>query len=237
MELIVVLGILAALAGLVVPLMNGVANDAQQTTTQATMKALREAVLAYYQDMKGIPLPRPLPGTSFTIDATGIPQSLKELQFLPSDVSGNPIQLDANGNSIQFNPATRRGWRGPYVVQATGRFASSPPLDASFYPAGNPYGNPGDPAFLDGWGNPVVLQWPSVGSSGVNDPNQDLAARVLNVRLVSAGAPSKTVQGTVVSVLDTLANVLMPTAAQRMDPTYPGGKDLVLFILTQDQFP
>jgi prepilin-type N-terminal cleavage/methylation domain-containing protein len=246
MELVVVLVILVALAGILVPLMTGVNSDAQYTTTKSTMAALRNAVMQYYQDMKGIPLNRPIPGTAFTSDSTGMPQTLKDLQI-------QPALTDTSANSILFNPVSQRGWRGPYLLQATGTFqpqATAPApgvsLDASFYPGGYPpaagsyfYGSPGDVAFLDAWGNPIVLQWPSVGSSGLADPTQDLAQRILYVRLVSAGAPTQNSSGKTASVIDTLLAYLMPTRPTAAFPTLPNqrGNDIVLFILTQDQYP
>jgi prepilin-type N-terminal cleavage/methylation domain-containing protein len=244
MELVVVLMILVALAAIVVPLMTGVTGNAQVTTTNATMTSLRSAVLQYYQDMKGIPLNRTIPGTAFTSDSTGMPQTLKDLQI-------QPTLTDTSGNSILFNPATGRGWRGPYLQQATGKFmpqatAPSPgtSLDASFYPNGQTpiatlysYGSLGDVAFLDAWGNPIVVQWPAVGSSGSLDPNQDLALRIQAVRLVSAGAPSLNGSGNMASVIDTpladsssLYTQAIPAKASRKN-------DMVLFILIQDPTP
>jgi type II secretory pathway pseudopilin PulG len=243
MELIVVLVILVGLAGILVPMISGVTQNAQQTSTQVTMTTLRNAVMQYYQDMKGISLNRPIPGTAFPVDATGMPQTLKDLQI-------QPALTNSSGNSILFNPVTQRGWRGPYLLQATGTFlksatAPSPgtSLDVSFYPtaAGStPYGALGDIAFLDGWGNPIVLQWPSVGTGSTTDTNLDLALRVQNVRLVSAGALSLNASGHQAGVIDTLQTVLTPvgptTAALQGVPNQRGN-DIVLFILEQDPTP
>lgn len=231
--MVVVLAILIALGGLLASLVSSSSTTAQDAATRASMTALRNAVLAYYQDMKGIQV-GPLntyPGT------TGIPSTLKDLQIQP---------VDNNGNLVPgFDPYTQKGWRGPYVLQSTGTFlpASSTPipgktLDSSFYPTSpvaNAYGSPGDLAFLDGWGNPIVLQWPQTG-----DP---VTTRAQYARLVSAGAPSRlvTAQGASynVSVLDTVAATLMPTQPTTSQPNLANqrGNDYVLFILTQDLYP
>jgi type II secretory pathway pseudopilin PulG len=245
-ELIVVMLILIALAGILVPLLSTTSINAQDTATRATMKALRDAVIAYYQDMKGIPAWTPN-GSAVPPGATGIPLTLRDLQIPPQD----PTDPKGIRTVPAFDPVTGRGWRGPYVLQSTGSFLPEAPpgtpaspgtsLDVSFYPQatgypsfpnasppytlsylfGNPPPNPnplkfpGDLAFLDGWGNPIVLQWPQT-----NDP--------LWVRLVSAGAPSN-VNGYMVSTIDTL-NVPQPLPSQR-------GNDYVLFILSQDPYP
>jgi type II secretory pathway pseudopilin PulG len=233
MELIVVLVILIALAGLLVPLVSSTSSNAQDTTTRATMTALRDAVMSYYQDMKGIQVWTD--GTTAPPGTTGVPLTLKDLQVRPNDSTGTPVPL--------FDPFTRRGWRGPYVLQSTGSFLTT--LDGSFYPTTpvvNPYGNPGDLAFVDGWGNPIVLQWPQTGDT--------VATQALNVRLVSAGAPSKLVHGTMVSVLDTVPGTLIPTQPTPSQPNLrnerapnqsggrnQSGQDFLLFLFTQDQYP
>ena len=127
-------------------------------------------------------------------------------------------------------------------------------LDVSFYPSGffpplgsYTYGSLGDPAFVDGWGNPIVLQWPV---PQLTTDTVDVLAQY--VRLVSAGVPTKNVSGTLYSVIDTLTNNPLlnnpaNSAALPLTPSYPTpsmptlvnqrGNDLVLFILTQDLYP
>ena len=73
---------------------------------------------------------------------------------------------------MDFDPVYRVGWRGPYVVANNGSVytinATTDFLEQ--------YGENGDPAVLDGWGNPIVIQNPGLTSDGGQD-----------VRLVSAG--------------------------------------------------
>jgi type II secretory pathway pseudopilin PulG len=237
----VVLVILIALAAIVVPLLSGSSTKAQEAATAASLKALRDAVLAYYEDMKGVPVWTT--GAGAPPGTTGVPLTLRDLQIQPLDSTGKPVPF--------YDPFTKRGWRGPYVLQSTGSFlpsstAPSPgtSLDTTFYPpapAGYPnfpsanppytlsflYGNPpqapnihGDLAFLDGWGNPIVLQWPQTG-----DP---VDTRALYVRLVSAGALATNGGGNSASVITCPPALLLPPQNQR-------GNNLVQFILTQDR--
>ena len=115
MEMIVVLVILIALAGILVPLMTGVTSDAHYTTTKATMSSLRNAVLQYYQDMKGIQVWND--GNSAPPGATGVPLTLRDLQIQPYCYVGGvaqPVQ--------SYDPVSKRGWRGPYLMSTTGSF-------------------------------------------------------------------------------------------------------------------
>ena len=114
-----------------------------------------------------------------------------------------------------WNPESERGWHGPYVRHATGAFPTASdsrfPSDASFasrkfYPklsglrlpadflnglnGCSIYGFPGEPAILDPWGNPYVLQipppqaFPDRLGSNTNLPDE---VRFRYARIVSAG--------------------------------------------------
>ena len=200
LELIVVLVILVALAGVLVPLIGSSSDDARQTATRATLKNLRDAVLAYAQDMKGVQV-----GTGTFCYTTGLPRTLADLQKRPTDDKSNPV--------ADFDPLARRGWRGPYLLQSTGKFDKIK-LDASFAP----YGNQDDPAFLDSWGAPIVLQLPAGDALGQY------------ARLVSAGPPLR-IGGVLVSVINTPKD---ETTTLTQDKR---GNDLVLFLRIQDPYP
>ncbi len=221
MELIAVLAILIALAAVVIPI--GDLGVREMQTTQLTphqLTNLREAVLRYYQDMKGIAVVRDLgdpTGPPETTQATGMPNSLVDLQIAPKGV---------DGKAISYDPVTRRGWRGPYLLSTPTTFRSTN-LHGSFAP----YGRDDKPAFLDAWLNPVVVQWPATLDS--------LEIRSKYIRLVSAGPPSGFVQDRPISVLETRADRLMPTKPTSLQPNLPNerGNDLLLFLLVQDEYP
>jgi len=175
MELVVVIVILAALAALVVPLISNTVGDSQQATTLASMRQLQDVITnRYWSEMDGV-----LRETDNSL-VPGFPQAnplsdegrtphYPQLAFLFRSPSACP----------PFDAVSRRGWHGPYLQHSGGRYT----ITGSFTAL---YGLTGDPAVLDGWGNPIVLQRPTVESA----------------RLVSAGPDG---------ILQTDVSVAMPT--------------------------
>jgi len=159
-ELLIVLAILAVVAGLVLPAVGRYVGQSRDDVTRQSLLRLRDVIAQTYWEDSGRALPRPA-------DLVGPPprENHPQLRYLFI----NPATEDAQ---VTYDPAYRRGWRGPYVVELPGAQYT---VDAA---AGfsRPYGETGDPAVPDGWGRPVVLQRPGV----LLDGRQD-------VRLVSAG--------------------------------------------------
>lgn len=201
LELVVVIVIIAALAGLVINQVDGTAADAELTVARADLQVISEAMggsavgAGYLQDMKYVP------------------------GFSRVEVRAHDLFSPSSYPSFAtFDPETKRGWRGPYLrggglFPASGdrRFAGdSTFLERKFYAAGgsSPYAVVGDLCVKDPWANPVVIQVPQTSSS---PSAADEATRMQYLRLVSAGPDG---------VLDTLLSDL--TAAIR-------GDDLVLF--------
>ena len=164
LELIVVLLVLVAMAGLAVPLLTQHGDDARETATRATLTELRDAVITYHGDQLGaLPSPRttaPVPSRSATA----------QLVFL--FVNPTTFEDADNGTSdtaSTFDPTYQRGWRGPYLASPTGRYA----IDAS-NGFTDLYGEANDLCQLDAWGRPCVIQAIDDGDSW-------------DVRIVSAG--------------------------------------------------
>jgi prepilin-type N-terminal cleavage/methylation domain-containing protein len=187
-ELLVVLVILVAVAGLLVPLLTGIrisdasgqrAKSPEQITTEASMRHVLEAVMGSPQ------------GQGYYSDMGALPDAVADLFVRPADADA-------------FDPVVGLGWRGPYLLQQTGQY------DGRFGPQ---YGASGTPTVVDGWGRPLVVQWPTVGTD---------TERKLYVRLVSAGPDG---------LLQTRADVLYP------DPATDRGDDLVLFFRRADVEP
>lgn len=115
----------------------------------------------------------------------------------------------------RWNKESERGWRGPYIKHSVGTFPEMGDIrfkdDSSFASRGffpdtfglrlpktfleringcSIYGFPGEPAIIDPWGNPYVLQVPppqaffEVGGSNTNLPDE---IRFRYARVVSAG--------------------------------------------------
>jgi len=151
LEIVVVLTILVVVAGVVVPMVANITSggsfntpggpkSAQRIVTEATMMRIRDAIMGsgvrpgYFGDLGALPWPHP-----------GSREDHPQLRYL----FVNPATED---KTRDFDPNTRRGWRGPYVVNPTGRYLVDGPrgfLDL--------YGENGDPALIDAWGSPIVV--------------------------------------------------------------------------------
>ncbi len=218
LELVAVLVILVALAGVVVPLVDGLEistptgdKTQEEIVTQTTMQAIRDAIM-------GTP---GQPGVWADVGqrAENFPQRISDL-FSES----TPASI-AIGN---FNPVTKIGWRGPYFVQATGKFDFNGRHDDSFIA----YGVQDELTLLDAWGNPIIIQV-DFDRSGFVEPTQvdydgdgfadgneaDFA------RLISAGPNGR---------IDTPETMVLPSQLPTGDPN---DDDLVLFLRTADSRP
>lgn len=124
-ELAVVLLILIALAGMLIPYVQNTGGGAQCVATDASLVAIRDAIMGtggqpgYLSDMGGFPKH---PGVSTTA------ASPYSLHYLFSDWNANAdpspntclsSTSGSNDSNCQhlphFNPNTQRGWRGPYL--------------------------------------------------------------------------------------------------------------------------
>ncbi len=216
----VVLVILVALAGISMPLFTGVRDEAIENATKASLHNLRDMIVVrYYNDMKGVAIVRndvTTAGSTTVDNDTGVPNSLRDLVIKPL---GAP----------DYDPVSRLGWRGPYLQPTAGKFDFAR-LDVSF----QPYGVQDEVAFYDGWGFPVVLQWPST--------TDNLSLRSQYVRLISAGQP-KAIQVSGVpqlrSFIDTRRDSLMPTKpiTSNLSLADERGDDRIMFLLSQDLYP
>lgn len=186
-ELLVVIAVLATLAlGAVRYIGGDVVADARAEVSRVSLVTLRTAIL-------GEPT-RP----GFRDDLGELPLKVADLFSLPSALpSGAAAQL--------FDPFTAHGWNGPYLSQPPGAYHVEPAT--GFVVA---YGNEGEPAALDAWGRPIVLQAPTSASTP--------AERDEFTRLVSAGPDG---------IVTTDANQLAPDAHAPAEV----GDDLVLYVL------
>ena len=199
-ELLAVMGILAVLATLVVPVVGSRIEQTRETATVQSLTRLREVIAGpYFEDRyRGgydrQPLPRP---GSAALDAGRENHPQLAYLFL------NPeTHLDGDPTTRDHDPGF--GWHGPYMLHNGNGFVYTVDDARRFTRL---YGETGDPAVLDGWGNPIVLQEPT--NTYATDYD-----RWRHARLVSAGPDG---------VIQTPPDVFMPTAAQ-------SGDDLVLFL-------
>ena len=218
--------IIAALAAMVVPMVDDVRDDAEITIARSSMKAIAEGVTGsaagtgYLQDLKHVP---------------GFRVSAIRMHDLFS-ASSHPTYSE-------YDSAAARGWRGPYVKPGAGaanlessRRGFFPQagdrrhtddatyLERGFFLNGSAslYGVPGDLSLADPWGNPYVIQIPPAGAFAGSSGD---AKRFRYARVVSAGPDG---------VLNTPANRLAGMLAD--GTTEAREDDLVLFLNRSDVY-
>ncbi len=130
-ELVVVLFILVALAAIVVPMLVSTQDYAAEQTTKATLVAVRDAMIQYWQDTK-------------YVDESLLDDDAKEEdRFRLRWLFVNP---ETNDTTRTFNPDTAVGWNGPYLSSVKGTLPKedddSPEILDSFVRNGNPDGLP-----------------------------------------------------------------------------------------------
>ena len=226
-EMMLVVAILAVLATLAANRCLRVAQTAKVTRAEADLQTIRSAFIepgqGYLHDLSGIPGFSPaylrtgnlfVATNVFGTAVVGRNAYGTETRAVRVDEGGEATCL-AEGRAlpaafISWDEARQRGWRGPYLKDATGFFPSRDAVrfrdDASFaargfFPAlthlrlpqafkeparASIYGFVGEPTLLDPWGNPYVVQIPPPQAfSDVTNVSE--AARFAYARVVSAG--------------------------------------------------
>ncbi|MBE7466238.1 MAG: type II secretion system protein [Planctomycetes bacterium] len=223
-ELSLVVAILAAVAGMVVVSFGDIEDQAELTVARTTLQELRGSLAG----------------------SAGAPGLIQDLKFLPGFDPAVLRLSDLFGNGAgypPFDPATQRGWRGPYAQGGGAIQNESRPEPPTVFPAAahlHPrftgsfqargfygssgeawYGQDEDLACGDPWGNPIVLQVPPVAVFG----SPSVEKQLKYARLVSAGADG---------VLDAPRD---RTAGRLADGTASArGDDLVLFLYRTDAY-
>lgn len=195
-ELVSVVVVLVVLAGVAV-------SAAGEATTQAVRSASMTSLIAARDAIVGVGHSRrDLVGRCFVRDLGRLPSRLAEL-------------LDGRGLPA-YDPATDRGWRGPYVFAPRASFGdldTTLEVPTALRPMWARYGQPDDPALLDGHGRPVVLQIPDSDGDGVSTEDDRRHAR-----LVAAGLDGR---------IDTPRDLHYPALSLCAD-------DLVLYLRVAD---
>ncbi len=146
-ELIVVLSILVALGGVVLPLCSDSLAAANEAVTRATLVEAQNAMLRYWHDTKFVEL-----------DGTTTVASESQ-RFSLSWLFANPV---TNTSVVQFDTNLRIGWNGPYVATSTLDLVDGGPglIDAWNQPLTVQYVNPNgalkDVRIVSGGPNGVV---------------------------------------------------------------------------------
>ena len=218
-ELGIVVLILAILSSLVVRRFSGIMHSSRVAVAEVDMATIRTAFLGsdtvpgYIDDMSSVPgfSPGYLRIANLLMATNVYVYDGHSIDYLPK--KGGFASKEA---FIGWSVLSSRGWRGPYIGMNSARSQSilfPHPSDAAatgeasfskrgFFPKlhalslpddycnGNVYGYPGEPAILDPWGNPYVLQIPPAQAFSDNfgvlkDVSDD--ERFRYARIVSAG--------------------------------------------------
>lgn len=165
LELVLVVAILVMIAGFAF-FRAGAVLDGDESTIGALERSTRVSMGHLRETLDG---PPERPG--FRQDLGELPLMLADLLRVPASLpSGRAVQGTA---LAQYDAVSRRGWNGQYLALATGSYHLDPARGFVAL-----YGVEGDPALLDAWNHPIVLQLP---------PAATLAQRFAYARLVSAG--------------------------------------------------
>lgn len=267
-ELAIVLAVLALVAMLATGRYGNFHKNARITLSQKEMQDIRDAFRAYLDDLSSIPGFSPAYLRVANILAS---TNLYAIGGRRADIDagdwGNLHRAPPAAFRI-WDASASRGWRGPYLlsggVSAPADTFPAPsarrtPSDATFaergffpetarlslpddYRDGRVYGFPGEPALLDPWGDPYILQIPPAqafvtASGGLADvPDEE---RFRYARLVSAGPDG--ILSTPCFFANTNASGSAWRAAQRRASIFAGrpadrGDDLVLFLSREDRY-
>lgn len=222
-ELVVVLVILISVGGLLVPLLTQRSiqidldgpggNDGklmQQVATETTLARVAEAIDGaggYAQAMRYARDPGGTDGADDRIgEGTGLPwPSDADIDAGRADHPQLVFLFEPPTGLADYDPVTKIGWRDSWLSFATaGSYLLS--VGENFTDV---YGVADDPAPIDAWGSPIVIQLP-VATAGTFDQ------RVNAVRLVSAGEDLE---------IDTPADELFPADID---------DDVVLYLRTEN---
>ncbi len=196
LELVIVLLILVALSGLVLPMFQETPKYAQCVATRSSMKAIRDAIMGN------------IDGPGYLADLGEFPVSIAALSTKTDYCVGDltkttPATCTAAGNTWKtlpvFNPVIGMGWRGPYLQDfSTGSAAALTGGNFNATTHVLPVINPTDAVILDSFPHgasarrPIVLQNPGDDSpTDGNDCSIDVAGAISPddcIRLVSAGS-------------------------------------------------
>lgn len=166
-ELTVVLLVLVALAGIVIPYIDGTSSAALCNATDVTMQNIKKVIMErYYLDTLG-----------------KFPQ---DLDVLASNTTSPPeynlYYLFANKNFSRtrihkpFDPETQIGWRGAYLQNGV-QLSDNP--SSSFQDNTKVHNSiiAGQTQVLDGWGRPIIIQ---VDTTDANNPIAKLVSAGIN---------------------------------------------------------
>ena len=267
-ELAIVLAVLALVAVLAAGRHGTFRNNARITLAQKEMGDIRDAFASYIDDMSSLPGFSPAYLRVANLLASTNLYALEGRRADIDDGDWDGLHRAPPAAFCTWDDASTRGWRGPYLLSGGAAAPASifpapadrdPPgaptwAERGFFPetsrlslpadyrTGCVYGFPGEPALLDPWGAPYVLQIPPpqafVLSGGGLAPVGE-TERFRYARIVSAGPDG--ILSTPCFYVNTNATGSVWGPAQRRASIFAGrpedrGDDLVLFLHRPDAY-
>lgn len=114
-EMVVVIAIIALLAGVITPLVFNVLDDANESSTREEMANIRDAAVNYYRDVNQWP-------PTWVSDGSNVYSGLKMLAATKTN-NGYLLPCDSSGQSYAYavpvpayDTSTGMGWNGPYAT-------------------------------------------------------------------------------------------------------------------------
>lgn len=218
MELLLVVAIMAIIAVFAATRIGDTLLRARVTAAESDLAALRDAIMdgesGYLRDMRGlagfseadIRLANLLMPTNLFVLAEPVRGAFARARML--DGSWRVEGVARLEEFAAWDDERQRGWRGPYIRGTAGTFPSRASASSrGFYPDvsslylpeyfanhrdASIYGFAGEPALLDPWGSPYVLQVPppqAFTNASVTAVSPE--TRFAYARLVSAGPDGK----------------------------------------------
>ena len=190
---------------------------AAQSDMAALREAIMDPASGYIHDMQGLagfsPSCMRLGNLFISTNLYGLAEDGDRLKAVRIDAPHPEyMHISPIEEFVSWNDERQRGWRGPYLKHAQGAFPAGGDVrhegdstfaSRGFYPdlqgldlsdeflsrhAGcSIYGFPGEPAAIDPWGNPYVLQIPPP-QAWLGTTNIDAELRFSYARIVSAGS-------------------------------------------------
>lgn len=267
-ELAIVLAVVALVAALAAAKHGSFLRDARIALAQREMEGIREAMGSFLGDMERLPGFSPAYLRMANLLAA---TNLYTLGGRRADIESSTwsgIHRAPAAAFVSWDEELGRGWRGPYLLSegaaAPADVFPAPDArrdadDATFaergffplttqlslpadYLPNRPWGFPGEPALLDSWDDPYVLQIPPAQafvnpSGGLADVGE--TERFRYARIVSAGPDG--ILSTPCYYSNTNASGSAWGAAQRRASIFAGrpedrGDDLVLFLFREDAY-
>jgi len=116
-EMVVVVAIIALLAGLLTPLLFNYLDEANEAATREEMASIRTAIMSYYEHVNKWPPTWVTDGSGEAFSGLRMLVATQTTRgyLLPCDSSGKPYTYAAPESG--YDPSKGSGWNGPYIAE------------------------------------------------------------------------------------------------------------------------